>query len=114
MIGHLGDWRRLAIVGASLVLAACSVVPKGTATAPPPVAEPSPDLLPTDSQRHRVALLVPTSGANAAVGQSIANAATMALLDTNATNLRVTTYDTATNPGDAGMPLPHSRQDVFA
>ena len=32
---------------------------------------------------------------SAAVGQSIANAATMALLDTNAQNLRVTTYDTS-------------------
>jgi ABC-type branched-subunit amino acid transport system substrate-binding protein len=58
-------------------------------------------VLPTDTARHRVALLVPMTGSNAAVGQSIANAAMMALLDTNATNLRVTTYDTATNPGDA-------------
>lgn len=101
MIGLFRDWRKLAIAGASMVLAACSVVPKGQAPTPPPVAEPSPDLLPTDSLRHRVALLVPTSGPNAAVGQSIANAATMALLDTNATNLRVTTYDTAANPGNA-------------
>ena len=101
MIGLFRDWRKLAIAGASMVLAACSVVPKGQAPTPPPVAEPSPNLLPTDSLRHRVALLVPTSGPNAAVGQSIANAATMALIDTNATNLRVTTYDTASNPGDA-------------
>ena len=36
------------------------------------------------------------TGANAAVGQSIANAATMALLDTSSQNLRITTYDTAT------------------
>ena len=52
-------------------------------------------MLPTDTARHRVALLVPLSGENAAVGRSIANATTMALLDTNAENLRITTYDTA-------------------
>lgn len=48
-----------------------------------------------------MALLVPTSGTNAEVGQSIANAATMALLDTNASNLRITTYDTASDPSGA-------------
>ncbi len=100
MTGIFREWRKLAVVGASVILAACTAVPKAP-QAPPPVAAPSPDLLPTDTQRHRVALLVPTSGTNAAVGQSIANAATMALLDTNATNLRVTTYDTAASPGDA-------------
>jgi ABC-type branched-subunit amino acid transport system substrate-binding protein len=45
-------------------------------------------------------LLVPLSGANAEVGQSIANATTMALLDTGAQNLRITTYDT--NAGAEG------------
>src|SRR5690606_16764481 len=45
--------------------------------------------------------LVPLSGNNAAVGRSIANATTMALLDTNADNLRITTYDTATGAGTA-------------
>jgi branched-chain amino acid transport system substrate-binding protein len=101
MFGVFAGWRKIAVAGGSLVLAACTAVPKGQAPTPPPVTQPSPDVLPTDTQRHRVALLVPTSGPNAAVGQSIANAATMALLDTNATNLRVTTYDTAANPGDA-------------
>lgn len=103
MFGEFGGWRKLAVAGASMALAACSVVPKAPPPAPPPVVGPSPDVLPTDTERHRVALLVPTTGPNAAVGQSIANAATMALLDTNATNLRVTTYDTATNPGEAAQ-----------
>jgi ABC-type branched-subunit amino acid transport system substrate-binding protein len=44
--------------------------------------------------RHRVALLVPLSGPNAGVGQSIANATTLALLDTKADRVRITTYDT--------------------
>jgi branched-chain amino acid transport system substrate-binding protein len=102
MFGDLNRWRMLAIAGASVLLAACSVVPKAP-PGPPPPQQPAMDVLPTDGERHRVALLVPTSGANAAVGQSIANAATMALLDTNATNLRVTTYDTASNPGEAAQ-----------
>ena len=103
MFGDFRGWRKLAVLRASSALAACSVVPKAPPPAPPPVVGPSPDVLPTDTERHRVALLVPTSGPNAAVGQSIANAATMALLDTNATNLRVTTYDTAANPGEAAQ-----------
>ncbi len=100
MFREFAGWRMLAVGTASLAIAACTAVPKQPA-APPPVAQPAPDVLPTDTARHRVALLVPRSGANAQVGQSIANAATMALLDTNATNLRVTTYDTATNPAEA-------------
>ncbi|MBV8972871.1 MAG: penicillin-binding protein activator, partial [Sphingomonadaceae bacterium] len=49
--------------------------------------------------RNRVALLVPTTGPNAAVGQSIASAATMALLDTQAVRIDLQVYDTA--PGAA-------------
>lgn len=82
------------------------MVPRGAPEPPPPppprVAEdPATGLLPADRERHRVALLVPLSGSNAQVGQSIANAATMALLDTNAENLRITTYDTATGAQSA-------------
>lgn len=85
-------------------LAACAVVPKGPSTnVPPPRPTPPPSAseLPNDEQRHRIALLVPMSGANGAVGQSIANAATMALMDTNAANLRITNYDTSTGAGAA-------------
>src|SRR5690606_15605635 len=74
----------------------------GPVTTPAPgPSEPSANVLPTDSNRHRVALLVPLSGDNADVGQSISNAATMALLDTNADTLRITTYDTATAASSA-------------
>lgn len=90
--------RALVIGGAAALLGACAIVPKGPrpgTSAPAPAPAPSASTLPADQQRHRIALLVPMSGANAAVGQSIANATTMALLDTNAANLRITTYDTA-------------------
>lgn len=90
--------RRAIVIGAAVAaLGGCAIVPKGPREAPP-AARPTPEptsTLPADQQRHRVALLVPMTGSNGAVGQSIANATTMALLDTNASNLRITTYDTA-------------------
>jgi branched-chain amino acid transport system substrate-binding protein len=96
--------RNLLAAAAMATLAACAVVPKGPSTnAPPPRPTPTPSTseLPNDEQRHRIALLVPMSGTNGAVGQSIANAATMALMDTNAANLRITNYDTAAGAGAA-------------
>lgn len=99
MIDKRALMRNLALSAALALLAGCKVIPRGPADQPPPprptVDEPSASLLPSDAQRHRVALLLPLSGTNAGVGQSLANATTMALLDTNAQNLRITTYDTA-------------------
>lgn len=80
-------------------LAACSVVPKGppkTVDAPPVIDTGPSTQLPTDASRHRVALLVPMTGTNAGVGEAIANAANMAVLDTGGKTIRITTYDTAT------------------
>lgn len=89
--------RNLALAGAAMLAAGCQVIPKTDVarTAPVPAPEPSATALPTDSGRHRIALLVPMSGDTAPVGQAIANATTMALLDTSADNLRITTYDTS-------------------
>jgi branched-chain amino acid transport system substrate-binding protein len=71
--------------------------------APPPLpAQPSPaapalpaPALPADVDRIRVAVLVPLSGPNAGVGQSLANAAALALLDAGGERIRLTMYDTA-------------------
>ena len=95
--------RNLALASAIVLVAGCKVIPKGPAVSgPEPVSTEAPsNNLPTDRERHRIALLVPLSGANAGVGQSLANATTMALLDTNAANLRITTYDTATGAQSA-------------
>ena len=95
--------RSLSIAGAAALLGGCAVIPDSgvpEASAPPPepaptVAVPAPTALPTDETRHRVALLVPTTGNTAAVGQSLANSTMMALIDANASNLRITTYDTS-------------------
>lgn len=99
-----GLGRLVALSLPAALLAGCAVIPKpgGQATPPPPrETGPQDNVLPSDSGRHRVALLVPLSGPNAAVGQAIANATTMALLDTNAQSLRITTYDTGTGAGAA-------------
>ncbi|MBV7267091.1 penicillin-binding protein activator [Erythrobacter ani] len=97
--GHVFNKRVLTIAGTAALLGGCAVIPKtGTGAPGPdvgPTPEPSATALPTDATRHRVALLVPMSGNTADVGQSLANATTMALLDTNANNLRITTYDTS-------------------
>ena len=99
------DRRKMILAAASAMLGGCQVVPKAPPPprAPMPKAAPTPSAtsLPSDQRRHRVALLLPMSGENGAVGQSIANATTMALLDTNAQDLRITTYDTAGDPQEA-------------
>lgn len=103
--GHTGLWKNIVVLAGAAVLAACSVVPK----APPKPVDTPPETpvdtanppLPTDAARHRIALLVPLTGTNAGVGESIANAATMAVLDTGGQAIRVTTYDTATGAAAA-------------
>lgn len=85
-------------------LAGCQLVPKPRPDLPPeelpeeveqPREEEPGSRLPPEETRNRVAVLVPTSGANAGVGQSIANAANLALLDVGGERIRITVYDTA-------------------
>jgi ABC-type branched-subunit amino acid transport system substrate-binding protein len=103
-IGGAGKW--LALFGA-VILSACQVVPKGPPRPVGPVDRPMTQEpvgpLPTDLQRNRVALLVPLTGPNAAVGESISNAANMAVLDTGGKTIRVTMYDTATGAAAAAQ-----------
>jgi branched-chain amino acid transport system substrate-binding protein len=97
-----GRW--LAVAAAGLLGACSTVVPRGSVEAPQqrPANRPAaarPDAveqgLPRDTQRNRVALLVPLSGGNAGVGRSIANATMLAVLDTGTDKVRITNYDTA-------------------
>lgn len=98
---------RLAALGLATALAGCQTLlphgepqqPQSTpearpAPTPTPPVQPQAGVLPRDRERHRVALLVPTSGPDAAIGQSIADAANMAVLDTGGDTIRVTIYDT--------------------
>ncbi|MBM6578238.1 penicillin-binding protein activator [Microvirga sp. SRT01] len=104
-------WATLATAG---LLGGCqTVLPRGveppapTTRAPAataPRVEPGVQAgLPRDEGRNRVALLVPLSGSNAGVGQSIANATMLALLDTQNRSVRITNYDTATGAANAAQ-----------
>jgi branched-chain amino acid transport system substrate-binding protein len=57
---------------------------------PPPVAAPRPQI----SNAMRVAVLVPMTGGSARIGQSLANAANLALLDLNTSKIRLSVYNT--------------------
>lgn len=101
--------KRTGVVVSLLALAACqTMVPRRQGPAQQPTPTPTetgpvgPEL-PEDQNRHRVALLVPLTGANAGVGQSIANAANLAVLDTGGKRIRITIYDTATGAASAAQ-----------
>jgi len=88
----------------AMALGGCQLVPRQRPERLPepelPEAQPEPEeprgpQLPPEETRNRVAVLVPISGANAGVGQSIANAANLALLDAGGERIRITVYDTA-------------------
>ena len=105
-------WLKRCSVAAGLtLLAGCNtLLPSGGRRPPPrtdsaPVSAPAPteNVVSADDSRHKIALLLPTSGENADIGQSIANATTLALLDINASNIRMTTYDTARDPRGAAQ-----------
>ena len=109
---RLTQLRRAVFLFGLMVLSACSTVVPRTAppvqtgpavVAPPPRAPVVVPGLPTDSEHHMVALLVPLTGTNAGVGKSIANATQLALLDTDNSELRITTYDTATGAAAAAQ-----------
>lgn len=107
--GRIG---RAVALATTLALAACqTIVPRGPVdqpetrpvpTTPRPSTEPEAGL-PRDTARHRIALLVPLSGSNAGVGQSIANATMMALLDAQADTIRITNYDTTNGAAAAAQ-----------
>jgi ABC-type branched-subunit amino acid transport system substrate-binding protein len=93
--------RRLGLF-AMLAAAIAGCAPRQRAPAPlptVPVLEPERPTreprLPADETRNRVAVLVPLSGRDAALGQSILNAANLALLDVGGQRIRITAYDTA-------------------
>jgi branched-chain amino acid transport system substrate-binding protein len=98
-----GSFKKLGLFALlSLSIAGCQLVPRSaerTPTAPEdrlqaPEEEAGP-ALPAGETRNRVAVLVPLTGNNAQVGQSIANAANLALADLGSERIRITAYDTA-------------------
>jgi ABC-type branched-subunit amino acid transport system substrate-binding protein len=109
----------------SLALAGCQLIPRSASdsggwspSASESAARPSVDdeagpTLPAGETRNRVAVLVPLTGPNAAVGQSIANAANLALADSGSTRIRVTAYDTAPGPAAAASEAVREGNGLF-
>jgi branched-chain amino acid transport system substrate-binding protein len=79
----------LSMASTALLLAGCETGVRRPPPGPAPVAPVEPV-----TARNGVALLVPLSGADGGVGQSIANAANLALLDSGEKSIRLTIYDT--------------------
>ncbi len=99
---------RAAGIALSALLAGCAtLVPDGGRAPPPPPppthVPPATGALPEERPRDRVAVLVPLTGPEAGIGQSIANAANMALIDAGGTTLRITSYDTAAGAAAAAQ-----------
>ncbi|MDQ3075348.1 MAG: penicillin-binding protein activator [Pseudomonadota bacterium] len=93
----------LATLGATLALAGCQTSrPVPAVPVPGPGPEPVRPVVPIERQRNLVAVIVPTSGGDGAIGQSIANAATLALADSGDQSLRMTVYNSAGAGGAAG------------
>lgn len=95
-------WLSLALMAA--IVAGCVPHPRNTPQLPTePVLRPEEPRvnprLPVDETRNRVAVLVPLTGRDAALGQSILNAANLALLDSGGERIRITAYDTAAAGG---------------
>ena len=105
--------KRWVALAAACVLGACSTIVPPSVEAPAqqrPVARATPTRdagvdrgIPRDTERNRVALLVPLSGSNAGIGRSIANATMLAVLDTKTEKVRITNYDTATGAAAAAQ-----------
>ena len=85
------------IAATTLLLAGCQTGMRGPA--PGPIEPP---IVPIDTERNMVAVIVPLTGEDGLVGTSISNAARLALADTGDKSLRITVYDSAAPGGAAG------------
>ncbi len=84
----------LALATAAFLLAACGEQPQTSTPAPAPTTRtPAAGSPVTASGKTRIALLLPLSGRAAPIGQSMQQAAEMALFDTGAKELALAAYD---------------------
>ena len=83
----------LALATIAFLLGACTETPKPTTTLPPKPTGPVAGSPTTPSGKARIALLLPLSGRSAPIGQSMQQAAEMALFDTGAKDLAIAAYD---------------------
>lgn len=104
----------LALATATLLLAACgeqskTSTPTSLATTQPATGSPT-----TASGKTRIALLLPLSGRAAPIGQSLQQAAEMALFDTGAKELALAAYDSGDTADTAAEAYRKARTDGVA
>ncbi len=92
----------IAALGATMLLAGCQTGRREPRLPDPATSAERPVAREVVRQRNLVAIIVPTSGSDGAIGQSIANAAYLALADSGEQSLRLTLYDSAAPGGAAG------------
>jgi ABC-type branched-subunit amino acid transport system substrate-binding protein len=94
----------LALATIAFLLGACTTEPPQITTPPPPPKPtgPQPGSPTTASGKARIALLLPLSGRNAPIGQSMQQAAELALFDTGAKDLALAAYDSG-ETGDSAI-----------
>lgn len=91
-----------ALVATLFLVGACSEPPQTSTPARPATTPGSGSGSPTTaSGKARIALLLPLSGQAANIGQSMQQAAEMALFDTGARELALSTYDSGSTPETA-------------
>jgi outer membrane PBP1 activator LpoA protein len=90
------------LIGFAVLVAACTPARQEApiAAPPPPATAPVAPALPV-AKLNKVALLVPLTGPNAALGESIANAAAMAITDLGKPQVQLISFDTAGGAGEA-------------
>jgi branched-chain amino acid transport system substrate-binding protein len=82
-----------ALAAAALLLAACAESPQTSTSSAPATTKTAAGSPVTASGKMRIALLLPLSGRAAPIGQSLQQAAEMALFDTGAKELALAAYD---------------------
>lgn len=88
----------LALATIAFLLGACAEPPKPSMAPPPRSLEPQTGSTTTASGKARIALLLPLSGRSAPIGQSMQQAAEMALFEAGAKDIALSAYDS----GDTG------------
>lgn len=105
----------LALAGVALLLGACTESPQPTTTvAPPKPSGPQVGAPTTASGKQRIALLLPLSGRAAAIGQSMQQAAELALFESGAKDIALAAYDSGDSAEAAMQAYQKARTDGVA
>jgi ABC-type branched-subunit amino acid transport system substrate-binding protein len=103
-----------ALAALGFLLSACGGSAPQSIIAPPSTTTPQAGSPLTPSGKTRIALLLPLSGRNAAIGQSLQQAAEMALFDSGAKDIALAAYDSGDGPDRAVEAYRKARSDGVA